>query len=109
MDAENRYLQSITRRHFFRDCGFGIGKAALASMMASQIATAAKTHFAPKADRVIFLFMAGGPSHLDMFDYKPALVKLDSQEAPDSVLAGKRFAFMDTFTKAKPKLLGTRR
>ena len=58
---------------------------------------------------VIYLFMAGGPSQLELFDYKPALSKYDGKVAPDSILKGKRFAFMDTFAKNPPKLLGTRR
>jgi hypothetical protein len=58
---------------------------------------------------VIYLFMAGGPSQLELFDYKPRLNQLNGQPIPDSFLKGKRFAFMDTFTKEKPKLLGTKR
>ena len=66
-------------------------------------------HFTPKAKSVIFLFMAGGPSQLELFDYKPELRKRHNQPIPDSFLAGKRFAFMDTFTKEKPKLLAADR
>ncbi|MCX6596513.1 MAG: DUF1501 domain-containing protein [Acidobacteria bacterium] len=102
-------LAGRTRRHFFRDCGVGLAKTALASMMAESLFGQKKPHFAPKADRVIFLFMAGGPSHLELFDYKPALVKHDGQPTPLEILKGKRFAFMDTFSKETPKLLGTRR
>src|SRR5690606_22123687 len=58
---------------------------------------------------VIFLFMAGGPSQLELFDYKPALQKYNGQPIPPSYLEGKRFAFMDTFAKDPPKLLGTTR
>jgi hypothetical protein len=58
---------------------------------------------------VIYLFMAGGPSQLELFDYKPQLQKLTNQPIPQSYLKGKRFAFMDTFTKEVPKLLGTHR
>ena len=53
--------------------------------------------------------MAGGPSQLELFDYKPVLQKRSGEPIPDSFTAGRRFAFMDTFTKDKPKLLGTRR
>ncbi len=53
--------------------------------------------------------MAGAPSQFELFDYKPALQKYNNQPVPDSLMAGKRFAFMDTFAKEKPKLLGTRR
>jgi hypothetical protein len=62
-------------------------------------------HFAPKAKRVIFMFMAGGPSQLELFDYKPKLQELDGQTVPDEYIKGKRFAFL----KGKPKLVGTRR
>src|SRR5262249_32566826 len=64
---------------------------------------------APKIEHVIHLFMAGAPSHLDMLDYKPELVKWDAKPTPDSIFKGKRFAFMDTFAKETPKFLGTRR
>ena len=97
-----------TRRQFFQNCGIGVGKVALASMLADGALAKGKHHEA-KVDSVIYLFMAGGPSQLEMFDYKPALKKLDGQVAPDSLLKGKRFAFMDTFTKDPPKLMATRR
>ncbi|HYI92125.1 MAG TPA: DUF1501 domain-containing protein [Bryobacteraceae bacterium] len=97
-----------TRRQFFQTCGIGVGKVALASMLADGALAKGKHHEA-KVDSVIYLFMAGGPSQLEMFDYKPALKKLDGQVAPDSLLKGKRFAFMDTFTKDPPKLMATRR
>ena len=97
-----------TRRHFFRDCGVGLGSIALTSLL--QRETQAKVpHFAPKAKNVIFLFMAGGPSQLDLFDEKPRLQRLNGQPIPDEFLKGKRFAFMDTFAKEKPKLLASRR
>jgi hypothetical protein len=97
-----------TRRQFFQNCGVGVGKVALASLLADNALGKGKHHEA-KVDSVIYLFMAGGPSQLEMFDYKPALVKLDGQVAPDSLLKGKRFAFMDTFTKNPPKLMASRR
>jgi len=110
MSLEDQYLLKRTRRHLFRDCGFGVGKAALASLLADKlIAQANARHHAPKVDRVIFLFMAGAPTQLELFDYKPELVKWDSKVTPESFLKGKRFAFMDTFSKEPPKLLGTRR
>ena len=109
MDLENKLTQFRTRRQLFKDCGFGVGKAALASMLADGLLGAGQTHFPAKADHVIFLFMAGGPSHLELFDYKPELNKWDGKPTPESFLKGKRFAFMDTFSKDTPKLLGTRR
>jgi hypothetical protein len=62
-------------------------------------------HFPGKAKNVIFLFMAGGPSQLDLFDYKPKLQEMDGQVIPDSYVKNKRFAFI----KRDAKLLGTRR
>src|SRR6266849_3226862 len=120
MTPEDRLLQFETRRHFFSRCGVGVGKIALASLLGEQLLSAepAKTanptapkppHFPAKVKNVIYLFMAGGPSQLELFDYKPALQEYDGKTAPDSLLKGKRFAFMDTFSKEPPKLLGTRR
>lgn len=78
------------------------------SLMAESANAYIRNHPA-KIEHVIYCFMCGGPSHLELLDYKPELVKWDSKPTPDSYLAGKRFAFMDSFTKEKPKLLGTRR
>ena len=76
----------VTRRHFFRECGLGVGKIALASLLTDTLRGSAaaapltspamaprRAHFAGKARAVIHLFMAGAPSHLDLFDYKPKL------------------------------------
>ena len=110
-------LLGPTRRHFFRDCGIGLGSMALASMSQS-VADASGSvnplatkppHFEPKAKAVIFLFMAGGPSQFELFDPKPELQKLHGEPIPESFVKGKRFAFMDTFSKERPKLLGTKR
>jgi hypothetical protein len=110
-----------TRRHFFGQCAFGIGSMGLASLLGRDRATAAEhvpltnplaprqAHFPARAKNVIYLFMAGGPSQLELFEYKPRLQTLNGQPIPDSFLKGKRFAFMDTFTKEVPRLLGTRR
>jgi hypothetical protein len=107
MMNEEQMLLGTTRRHFFRNCGLGLGKMALMSLIGEKVFAA--RHHAPKIENVIYCFMAGGPSHLELFDYKPELVKWDAKPTPDTYLAGKRFAFMDSFTKEKPKLLGTRR
>src|SRR3954469_24385813 len=107
MTFENRLLQARTRRQLFRDCGVGVGKMALASLLVDS--AFGKYHFSPRIDHVIYLFMAGGPSQLELFDYKPELQRLHGQPTPDSFLKGKRFAFMDTFAKEKPKLLATNR
>lgn len=108
MKNGDRILREITRRQLFRDCGVGVGKVALASLLTGN-ALAKKPHFAPRIDHVIYLFMAGGPSQLELFDYKPELQAWDAKPTPESYLKGKRFAFMDTFSKETPKLLGTRR
>ncbi len=108
MTNEDRFEQRRTRRQLFNDCGVGVGKIALMSLLGKE-ALAGQRHFPQKIDHVIYLFMAGGPSQLEMFDYKPDLVKWDAKPTPDSFLKGKRFAFMDTFVKETPKLLGTKR
>jgi hypothetical protein len=88
-------LRNTTRRHFFRECGVGVGKIALASLLAQARADGAKSpHFAPKAKRVIYLFMAGAPSQLDLFDPKPALRKFDGQPVPADVVKDQRYAFI---------------
>ena len=110
MDESRNLLKRQTRRQLFRDCGVGVGKMALASMLARGAMAASKTgHFPARIDRVIYLFMAGAPSQFELFDYKPELQKWDGKTAPESLLKGKRFAFMDTFSKEPPKLLATRR
>src|SRR6187401_2696071 len=109
-------LQHITRRHFFQESSVGLGAMALGSMLAKDSPAATQPvkvvdplapkapHFAPKAKRVIYLHLTGSPPHLDLFDYKPELVKRDGQLCPDAFIKGKRFAF----TSGTPKLLGTR-
>jgi hypothetical protein len=101
-------LLSQTRRHFFRDCGVGLGSAALATMLSREASAntkgiLAKPHHAPKAKAVIFLFMAGGPSQLDMFTPKPKINELSGKPIPQSFIEGKRFAFL----KGVPNVLGT--
>ena len=102
-----------TRRHFLKQCATGLGGMALGSLLGcSNAATNMETqvkklvkglpHFAPKAKRVIFLHMAGAPSQLELFDYKPELEKLDGKECPASLLEGKNFAFIS----GVPKMLG---
>ncbi len=95
--------QSKTRRHFLRDCSLGLGGMWLAGQ--GQAAAAGQPtviHHPPRARRVIFLHMAGAPSQLETFDYKPDLKKLDGEDCPASFLEGKRFAFI----QGVPKMLG---
>jgi len=83
------------RRTFLRQSGLGIGAAALSSLLARTAAASPNlitTHHAPKAKRVIFLYMAGGPSHLETFDYKPDLDRLDGQPMPASLTEGQPIA-----------------
>jgi len=101
-------LHLSTRRHFFRNCGVGVGKIALATLLSEQLTgrqsvhaadaqrpTAPKPpHFEPRAKRVIFLFMAGAPSQLELFDYKPKLAELEGKPIPPSVIKGQRYAFI---------------
>ena len=114
-------IRSITRRHLFSQCGLGLGSIALASLLnesslgAQAPAASAnplaprQPHFRARAKNVIYLFMAGGPSQLELFDYKPKLIELNGTPIPDSYIAGKRFAFMDSSFKNRSTLMGTRR
>ena len=119
-EAYHRQLQAETRRHFLKKCVAGIGSIALGGMMASCMRSGNSAnaegidlnslnpllprapHFAGKAKNVIYLHMAGAPSQLELFDYKPALQKLHNQPCPESLLAGKTFAFI----RGVPKMLG---
>ena len=94
-----------TRRHFLRNTGVSLGAMALASLgtPASEPLAPRPSHFPGKAKRVIYLHMAGSPPHLDLFDYKPELVRRNGQNCPDEFLRGRRFAF----TSGVPKLMGT--
>jgi hypothetical protein len=92
-------LLASTRRQFYRDCGVGLGKIALASLLveAGRSSTGAETrapHFPGRAKRVIYLFMAGAPSQLDLFDRKPSLEKYDGKPVPAEVVKDQRYAFI---------------
>src|SRR5438034_11442983 len=99
--------QQITRRWSFQECGVGLGAIALGSLLSEGKLSAAskitginplapnQPHFAPKAKRVIFLFMAGAPSHLELFDYKPELAKWDGKLPPAELVKGYRAAFIN--------------
>ncbi len=101
----------MTRRHFFGRAAAGLGTAALGSLLNPSLLNAAsdapasllrRTHFAPKAKRVIYLFMAGGPAQMELLDYKPELQKLHNQELPDSIRMGQRITTMTSGQKAFP-------
>jgi len=91
-----------SRRHFLKDCSLGLGKIGLAGLLTDSLANAASSnglgnpqpHFAPKAKRVIHLFMAGAPSQLELFDYKPLLTKFEGKPIPPEVIGGQRYAFI---------------
>src|ERR1700730_10401731 len=113
MEFHTQRLLNLTRRHFLRDCNVGLGGLALSVMMGGEAQSdpPAKAdplaprppHFAGKAKNVIYLHMAGSPPHLDMFDYKPELVRMSGAPCTESFLRGRRFAF----TSGVPRLLGT--
>jgi hypothetical protein len=107
-------LADQTRRYFLRHGSLGLGGLALAGLLGADRPTRGATpaedpfaprppHFSAKVKNVIFLSMSGGPPHLDLFDYKPELVRRDGQDCPASLMAGKPFAF----TGGTPKLQGT--
>ena len=87
---------TIARRWFLDQCRYGLGSLALAHLMRMQgPAATRKPHFAPRAKNVIFLFQAGGPSHLELFDHKPELARFDGSLPPPELLEGYRAAFID--------------
>src|SRR5712691_4528010 len=99
--------QQITRRWFFKECGVGLGAIALGSLLSEGKLSAAskiiginplapkQPHFAAKAKRVIYLFMAGAPSHLELFDNKPELAKWDGKLPPPELIKNYRAAFIN--------------
>jgi len=114
MNLHLEKLQHVTRRQFLRASGqLSLGAIAMGALSRGPSAQAAvvnplapsQSHYSAKAKRVIYLHMSGAPPHLDIFDYKPELVKRDAQPCPDSFTKGKKFAF----TSGTPRLLGTRR
>jgi hypothetical protein len=112
MELHQRALQAITRRHFFSRTALGVGGVALASLLDNKLFASAaggnalavkQPHFPAKAKRVVYLHMAGSPSQLDLFDYKPKLNEMNGQPCPESLFKKERFAFI----KGVPKMLGT--
>ncbi len=97
----------VARRWFLKECGVGLGAIALANLTGGRTVAkpqAAGPHFAPKAKRVIYLFMAGAPSQLELFDHKPQLAKFDGTLPPPDLIKGYRAAFINPSSK----LLGPR-
>ncbi len=110
-------LEEQTRRHFIKNCTLGLGGIALSSilgscsnptsgssynnMVADNPMFPRTPHFAGRVKNVIYIHMAGAPSQLELFDYKPDLIKLNGKECPPSLLEGKRFAFI----RGVPKML----
>lgn len=116
-ELQHNYHRHRTRRHFLQQCATGLGAFAMGALSGCSPGTSLENevgnvlagknilgipHFAPRAKRVIFLHMAGAPSQLELFDYKPELEKLDGLDCPPSLLEGKRFAFI----RGVPKMLG---
>jgi len=114
MNLYHQHLQHQTRRHFLAGSGISLGSIALGKMLAGTSVAAEETanplspkkpHFEGKAKRVIYIHLTGSPPHLDLWDYKPELVKRNNEDCPDEFYKGKRFAF----TSGRPKLMGTPR
>jgi len=119
-EARQSSLEYITRRHFLKECRTGMGLMALGSLIGGCDWLGSKDtvsgnqfdpshpllprtpHFPARAKSVIYLHMAGAPSQLELFDYKPELMKLNGEDCPASLLEGKKFAFI----RGVPKLLG---
>jgi len=105
-DRQDDLALQLTRRRFFGRSALGVGTAALASLLRSDLSAApvldaaehgglpGLPHFAPKAKRVIYLFQSGGPAQIDLFDYKPLLEKVHNQDLPDSIRKGQRLTGM---------------
>src|SRR5687767_12822589 len=116
MDFSRERQLLMTRRQLFGRTAAGIGTAALASLLNPSLFGAAGAsappgahgvignalHLAPRAKRVIYLFMSGGPSHIDLFDYKPKLAQLNNTELPGSVRMGQRITGMTSGQKSFP-------
>src|SRR5215468_2007964 len=117
MDPTKEFWQHQTRRAFFKTTGLGAGRIALASLMFPDLFRAAAAparpsrahpplpglpHFAPKARRLIYLFMNGAPSQIDLWDYKPKLAQLFDSDMPDSIRNGQRLTTMTSGQKRFP-------
>src|SRR6201990_3258187 len=118
-EANAKALHYWTRRNFLKESAMGLGALAMGALVggcgsgsnaanadvafdATNPLAAKLPQFAGKAKSVIYLHMAGAPSQLELFDYKPALMKLDGLDCPQSLLEGKKFAFI----RGVPKMMG---
>ena len=103
-------IDNFNRRNFLLTTGNGMGAAALSTLLNPNLIGTANAgqglegfpNFTPKAKRIIYLFFPGGPSHIDLFDYKPALEKINGQELPDSIRQGQRITGMTSGQKSFP-------
>ena len=114
MDSQRDRLISLTRRHFFGRGAAGIGMAALAGLLSGEARAESQPlptphgglpglpHFAPKAKRVIYLFQSGGPSQMELFDYKPRLKEFQGQNLPESIRMGQRLTGMSALQASFP-------
>src|ERR1700758_1967043 len=113
MDLPEPCRPCISRRHFFGLHSTGVGLAALATLMSRNLGAEVKSsghrgglpglpHFAPKAKRVIYLFQSGGPSQMELFDYKPRLREFQGTDLPDSVRGGQRLTGMSAAQSSFP-------
>ena len=112
-DIEKKVAYQLSRRHFLSKTSLGIGATALASLLSPRQlfgqatntgggGVLGTTHFAPRAKRVIYLFMSGGPSQLDMFDYKPKLQEMNGENLPESIRKGQRLTGMTANQQSFP-------
>ena len=106
MDPSDR-LRAMTRRYFLNESGLRLGSIALSALSGDSLyadgQAAGRAHFPPKAKHIIYLFMAGGPSQVDLLDYKPKLKQFSGRDIPAELLKNERFAFI----RGVPKLLGS--
>lgn len=108
MNPIEPYTNALSRRSFLGLTGLGIGAMAARTLLAADTKSLvsgglpAPSHFAPKAKRVIYLFQSGGPSHIDLFDYKPQLEKVHGEDLPDSIRQGQRLTGMTSGQKNFP-------
>jgi uncharacterized protein (DUF1501 family) len=108
MNIPHDYLRFLTRRQFFGRTAAGLGTAALATLLNERLLAGEREpansplHLAPRAKNVIYLFMSGGPSHIDLFDYKPKLKEYHGTELPASIRMGQRVTGMTSGQKSFP-------